>query len=486
MSSPREGITHFGLRNFKAFHYLEDIELRPLTVLVGPNSSGKSSILQSLALLKQTLLASGSKSPLKFDGDLVQLGSFDTVISGLDTSRALEYRFRFSKQVPAQDLPRFFPTETLPEALPAANTPLLAELRLHFSLERDRQIKAAMETNHWAPPYVSEESAGAQDENDYVRSVLKQTLHVEDPLEGIGVVARKLLPEGFFALTPTVRRQVARAREAKAPIEYVPLSHFPALALPIDALRQLLVDRLEVMGPVRADPRPFYPVGEDPEIGPRGGGAIPYLLRHQHDAIQFHAGPQGDPRQGSLLEALNVWLGRMGITQQLSLDLVPDVAFTAKLPTVSAPGKTVNLAQVGFGISQLLPVLLLGLKEPRDGLLLYEQPESQLHPRLQADLGDFFLSMARGGKTILLETHSDYLVNRLRRRIAEDQSGDLADLISILFVHPGTQDNPSSYVEPLTVGPDGTIRNCPADFFSEAADEAFALLRARAEQARRT
>src|SRR5262249_42322056 len=86
-------VTRFGLRNFKAFHYLEDIELKPLTVLVGANSSGKSSIFQALLLLKQSSEAGRSDGVLKFDGEWTKLGSFASVVSDFDISRTIEYRF---------------------------------------------------------------------------------------------------------------------------------------------------------------------------------------------------------------------------------------------------------------------------------------------------------------------------------------------------------------------------------------------------------
>jgi predicted ATPase len=85
----------------------------------------------------------------------------------------------------------------------------------------------------------------------------------------------------------------------------------------------------------------------------------------------------------------------------------------------------------------------------------------------------------------MVETHSDHLVNRIRRRIAEDETGTLASMVQILFVHAGTEDNPSSYVEPLQVDESGTIINCPPDFFSEAPDEAFAILQAQRRKAKK-
>lgn len=252
----------------------------------------------------------------------------------------------------------------------------------------------------------------------------------------------------------------------------------PELLSSMTSLRTLIEQRLEYLGPVRADPRPFYPVAEDFRIGSRGEGTIPYLLKRQHDPVTYAPSPVDALREAPLLEAVNDWLHRMKVTSRLTIDPVESIAYTAAVQT-SATQKSVNLSQVGFGISQLLPVLVMGLKGPPDGWLLFEQPESQLHPRLQAELGDFLLSTARAGKTVMVETHSDHLVNRLRRRIAEDETGELAKMVQILFVHAGTPDDPSSYVEPLAVDESGTIVNCPADFFSETSDEAFAILNAR-------
>jgi predicted ATPase len=169
----------------------------------------------------------------------------------------------------------------------------------------------------------------------------------------------------------------------------------------------------------------------------------------------------------------------MQVTPRLTIEPLESIAYTAAVQSRSVAGRPVNLAQVGFGVSQLLPVLVMGLRQPADGWLLFEQPEIHLHPRLQAELGDFLLCVARAGNGVMVETHSEHLVNRLRRRIAEDETGVLAKLVQILFVHAGTEGNPSSYVEPLDVDESGAIVGCPPDFFPEAADEALAIIRAR-------
>jgi predicted ATPase len=202
---------------------------------------------------------------------------------------------------------------------------------------------------------------------------------------------------------------------------------FPSLRRPLNILSNDLEDRLEYLGPVRADPRPFYPIDDDPDIGLRGEGVIPYLLQHQRDVVEYVREPSEELLQEPLLEAINAWLRRMNVTTRLTIDPLEAIAYTAAIQSRAAPGKSVNLAQVGFGISQLLPVLVAGLKNPSDAWLLLEQPD----------------------------------------------------------VHAGTDDNPSSYVEPLQVDESGTIINCPPDFFSEAPDEAFAILQAQRRKAKK-
>lgn len=498
MAYPRDGVTSFGLRNFKAFHYLDDIELRPLTVLVGTNNSGKSSILQSLALLKQTLLSSGSKNALKFDGDLVHLDNFETIISTCDVSKILEYRFNIKSKIPGKQLSHYFPHLGTSVENPQREFTTSTDIKIEFSKANGNEVKAGFAISTLIPEIMTEDQAVSIFTGDKFKS---QNVPKFPPLPD-GTVAdvvhpygEKFIPQGF-AIAPNnvVLKSTAGGFEvvsisekkvdAEIPIGFLPLDYIPSISNPVRALHGALKNRLAYMGPVRADPRPFYPASQDPEIGPRGEGAIPYLLHHKSDLVSYWSTDERAIKRTPMSEALSFWLQKMGITSKLTIDSVPNVATTARLPSISAPEKFINLAQVGFGISQILPVLLLGLKDPQNGILLYEQPEIHLHPRLQAELGDFFLSVAQAGRTVLLETHSDYLVNRLRRRIAEDTSGELASLVSILFVHSGTLDNPSSYVEKLSINEDGSIQNCPADFFAESADEAYAIIHARAEKAK--
>ncbi|MEO7328227.1 MAG: AAA family ATPase [Minicystis sp.] len=459
-------VTRFGLRNFKAFHYLEDIELKPLTVLVGANSSGKSSIFQALLLLKQSSEAGRSSGLLKFDGEWTKLGSFANVVSDFDISRDIEFRFETTTDVPKMPWSGTGPSVQW--------VGLKSDIRFVFGANQDPTQVVLRRSSIRSHPLGSVEnsnpvaieyrSGGPLHENIYLSSFDPPAKI--DKVSGVNV-------DKFWLESLDLVMQVGD-KELKLPSVPIPVEVFG----PTAALRHLIEQQLEYLGPIRADPRAFYPIEEDLRIGSRGEGTIPYLLKQQHDLVSYAPSPVDALRGAPLLEAVNDWLRRMKVTSHLTIDPIEPIAYTAAIQT-SATKKSVNLSQVGFGISQLLPVLVMGLKGPPDAWLLFEQPESQLHPRLQAEIGDFFLATARAGKTVMVETHSDHLVNRLRRRIAEDETGELARMVQILFVHAGTPDDPSSYVEPLAVDESGMIVNCPPDFFSETADEAFAILNAR-------
>lgn len=471
--APRDnGITRFGLRNFKAFHYLEDVELMPLTLLVGANSTGKSSIFQSLLLLKQTLLSSSGSGTLKFDGDWVKLGGFSSVISDFDASRALEFRFGLKTLMPSSMLRTTVAAGTVPSS---AGSRILVDAQIQFS------VAASPPDGSPALRELVIELSAPGCEPDGMRVRVGS-----DEIEFNG--KKFVLPEQrreqlFLGFLPEIGRlRYAVLQEAE---KLLFGSYGFAYDWILSELRDELSTRLDYLGPVRADPRPFYPVSEDPEVGTRGEGAIPYLLRHRNDKVQFAPGPTEMLQQGGLFDAVNHWLQRMRVTPSLTIDPVESIAYTAAVRSPLVKSRPINLSQVGFGISQILPVLIQGLRNPADAWVLFEQPEIHLHPRLQGELGDFFLACARTGKTLMVETHSDHLVHRIRRRIAEDTTGELAKLVQILFVHAGTEENPGSYVEPLQVGPDGSIVNWPDDFFQEGADEALAILDARRKRGER-
>jgi predicted ATPase len=134
----------------------------------------------------------------------------------------------------------------------------------------------------------------------------------------------------------------------------------------------------------------------------------------------------------------------------------------------------INLANMGEGLSQLLPIITRVLTTPENGSLLIEQPELHLHPAAQADLADLFISGAENGrKQCIVETHSEHLLLRLRRRIAEGVVDPA--IVGVLYVE---RDGSESTVRSLDLDGAGQFEDWPKGFFDERYREALAIAEA--------
>jgi predicted ATPase len=152
------------------------------------------------------------------------------------------------------------------------------------------------------------------------------------------------------------------------------------------------------------------------------------------------------------------------------------------LYTVSLTGRDgikVPITHVGFGVSQIFPILVEGLRPGPDGrLVILEQPEIHLHPRVQSLLFDFVYSVS-SNVSFLIETHSDHLITRLRRRIAESHSDEIVHNLNLTFVEPviGGVD----YVR-LGISDTGSLARWPDGFFDQYDADMRALVRAQANK----
>jgi predicted ATPase len=127
----------------------------------------------------------------------------------------------------------------------------------------------------------------------------------------------------------------------------------------------------------------------------------------------------------------------------------------------------VLLPDVGFGVSQILPVLVNCAILPEGSTLLLEQPEIHLHPFAQAALADVLIDAIKDRNLqIIVESHSEHLLRRIQRRIAREVIHP--DDVALYFCH---LENGSSAIEELDVDPYGNIRNWPVDFFGDEMGE---------------
>ena len=247
------------------------------------------------------------------------------------------------------------------------------------------------------------------------------------------------------------------------------------------------------LGPLRDEPKSLYPLAPaaDPaDVGLRGEHTAAVLDLHKNRAIRYVPSAAFMDERVELVVATRTlrsavidWLRYLGVAD--SVESQDKGKFGHEL-TVSVPhsGRPQDLTHVGVGVSQVLPILVASLLADSDTTLIFEQPELHLHPKVQTLLGDFFLSMTRVGKQCILESHSEYIVNRLRHRVAASSSDSWAESVKIYFVE---KDQHGSSFREVEMNEYGAIADWPEGFFDQSQREAESILRAatRKRKARR-
>ena len=246
---------------------------------------------------------------------------------------------------------------------------------------------------------------------------------------------------------------------------------------------------LKYLGPLRDEPKPLYQPAqtEDPhDIGLRGEHTASVLELHKNKKIKYipstqfkHSEIDRELVSETLQNAVMDWLQYLGVaTSVKSLDQ-GKLGYELKVG-LSNSNCLHDLTHVGVGVSQVLPILVMCLLAEKNSTLVFEQPEIHLHPKVQTLLGDFFLSMALCNKQCIVETHSEYFVDRLRYRIAAGSTeNELNRQTKIYFVEKDSQE--SSFRE-VVINEFGAIPDWPEGFFDQSQKQAENILLAAAKK----
>ena len=237
---------------------------------------------------------------------------------------------------------------------------------------------------------------------------------------------------------------------------------------------EILFRDLQYLGPLRESPQVLYNPGPSRiDLGTKGEYTAAVLHAHQNHNYSVPL-PDGSVRITRLGDALNLWLVELGLADRAKATDRGRLGIGLTVSPVGS-GKDVDLTSVGVGVSQVLPVLLLCLLARRGSVVLMEQPELHLHPEMQLRLADFLLACARSGRQIIVETHSEHLVNRLRLHVAQDETNATRDVVQLLFAEQknGVTSYRASQINPLG----GLSEDWPRGFLDVGAEEAGQLLR---------
>jgi len=266
-----------------------------------------------------------------------------------------------------------------------------------------------------------------------------------------------------------------------APLQY------PA-ANSIDYILYFFSRLVKYLGPLRDEPKPIYPlsgsVGPN-DVGFKGEHTAAVLDANHNTLIDYLPSKRivdedfsSDPKKVKLIDAVLDWLDYMGVVNNVETVDKGKLGLELKVST-SEKGSMHDLTHVGVGVSQVLPILVLSLLSDKDSTLIFEQPELHLHPRVQTRLADFFVSMTMIGKQCIVETHSEYLINRLRFLSAISANSKVSNNTIIYFVEKNEEN--STYRQ-IRINKFGVIENWPDGFFDENEVISAALLKKMMER----
>ncbi|MXZ01680.1 DUF3696 domain-containing protein [Candidatus Poribacteria bacterium] len=226
---------------------------------------------------------------------------------------------------------------------------------------------------------------------------------------------------------------------------------------------------IRYLGPLREYPRRRYAwQGEHSRsVGQHGEDMVTALFSGR---IQFRDTEEQIPR----------WLQRLDLIDSYRLNPVLNTERDYEfLVRKYKGGPEVRLTDVGFGVSQILPVLVLCYYVPEGSILILEQPEAHLHPKVQSELADLLIEVVKNRQLqIILESHSEHLLIRLMRRIAEEQISAADTAFYFCEMNEGV-----SEIERLNVDDYGNITNWPQNFFGDEMGDLAA--KAKAEMKRK-
>jgi hypothetical protein len=442
-----------GISNFRCFHDIPLVDIRPITLLVGENSTGKTSFLSALRFVHELFQRGTNPS---FNKDPYSLGSFKEIAHyrGGRAGRADEFSFDLS--IPLQR-PRPFPIRGPRSGIGDTS---IADVRIVLR-EVDSQ-PAISSIALSAADYRLDLHLGAKAEFSYKTPNMRAPKAFTETLR---------LPPGYdspnFNAVSFILRDIpllissdAVRRQDNGQPPNQELSEFTTV---LRATERSLAQNIFSGAPVRTKPARTYDNIE--AIPSPEGSHIPYLL------ARLKAFKPDD------WKGLRENLIEFGTTAGLFNDI--DVKKFSSSPSspfqisVNIAGPSSNLVDVGYGVSQALPVVAETLQARRGSLFLLQQPEVHLHPRAQAALGTYLANVARKGRlTIVIETHSDYLIDRVRMDVRDKKGLDPKD-VCILFFHRHGLD---VVVNQLTIDDKGNILGAPSGYRNFFLQEQFRAL----------
>ena len=422
-------LTELTIENFRVFDRAATLRLRPITVLIGRNSAGKSSLIKFLLMLQQSLGAHGADF-LCPEGERVHLGAFSDLKNSVGKRTNLDFQMRFR----TNDLPSAVERKMLEESRTEKFKLDSATERAETNTARSRQGQMSVREDDEAEYVVDTRirySRSKQSGHHSVSGMINGKPEFHQKTTNLST--SELLRFGSQSTDPAKSFQNFMADRFLLP-----------LRKEIHSWRHLSAIREESQRAIATASPPAHDVGQ------RGEYALPHLqtiMKEKDGADEF------------VLKYMASVVEIVGLRFESSMK-----GYLAHCrATNQNTGGESYLNDFGFGVSQCLPIFVQGALMEHGELLMIEQPEAQLHPTAQLEMGSFFCDLwnLRNVMT-LVETHSSQIILRLRRHIAK---GDLKpEDVSLAYLHVAEDGCPS--IKNIDIDSGGNLeKGLPMEFF---------------------
>lgn len=497
----------FRIKNTKSFMDSGEIKIKPITILVGQNSCGKSSLLRFPAVLAQTANYVGSNPPISFFGENVDYGNFEDVVFGKEGNEiafSLSYKvditgntrvstdisggriFVGNRKGSGKSIDPIIKNATIDviirrvgksikvhqvnvriEDTPVSSLSWNDEKKqfvlLLLSNYENNEITSVCETIEIPRADVSFEKFFPIYECDMLQ-VIAATNHVELSSERRLAIMKYIFMRSKLNETPL---DIEMSEEEMQIARIHSIFDFSALIMTsiYNSFYAECKNRISYIGPFRQNPDRIY---------------------RNSETIRSHVGSKGE-NIGDILarayqaedKALYEKISRL-ITDYFGYELkIKDLGNNYfQLMLRDKNGVESNLIDVGFGISQVLPIIsevcMSSLKRNRrsdldiNNIILVEQPELHLHPAAQARLADLFAMCisANENARFIIETHSEHLISKLQVLIADENCALTSDMVQILYVDKNK--NGEAFVQEMKIKENGKfVEEWPSGFFDQ-------------------
>ncbi|MGD8719909.1 MAG: AAA family ATPase [Candidatus Zixiibacteriota bacterium] len=445
------------IENVRCFARREIIEIKPITLLVGKNSTGKTTLLATLAALS-------AGKPLLFRPDFnvgpFNLGSFDNIVTNFDGKGGKKNYINLGVLGVYEETEFIYLAEYKKhkrELGPILNKAILKAKIMRMAIRRNSADKFTVEF-HFSKDgtNIYDKLAWNNIANPEKRK-LKRFSHTFDvPIETFNMMTPDAL------LYPIITGSLEDIKREKSEKEIQTINkikdNLPVFGFPFE-FPQLASGTLNV-APIRSKPERTYETYKKKVTSE--GTHIPFLIE-----------ADSRTKKTLLINALNEFGKTSGLYTLLDVKQLgsPKGNRFELMVSINGPGR--NIVDVGYGVSQVLPVIVEALQCPDGAIMTLQQPEVHLHPEAQAAIGTLLAVIAGDrDKAFVIETHSDFIVDRIRIEISK---GNIKpDDVSVLFLD--LKDD-SAAVNRLRLNEKGTFVRQPASYRDFFLREAHDLLR---------